>query len=285
MLVSISGSGGFIGQALARTLSAKGWTVNPIHRDTFLLPDNEFRIKKLEGCDVVINLAGAGISGKWTSEYKQEIYDSRILTTRKIVSAIKGCEHKPRLLISASAIDIYDKEGPHSEESALFSQGFLGNLCRDWEAEAGKVTSETRLAVPRIGLVIGNDGGAMDKMYLPFSIGLGAILGNGEQWMSFIHIKDLVKMFLFIIEHETISGIINAVSPYPVTNEEFSRTFGKVLKQPVFLKIPERFVGLVYGERACIILDSHKIIPGKLTEAGFRFDYPTIQNTLVNLFS
>jgi uncharacterized protein (TIGR01777 family) len=166
----------------------------------------------------------------------------------------------------------------------LFSLSFLGNLCHDWEAEAGKVPSGIRLVIPRIGLVISNDGGAMDKMYLPFSIGLGAILGMGEQWMSFIHVKDLVRVFLFIIENETISGIINAVSPYPVTNEEFSRTFGKVLKQPVFLKIPERFVELVYGERAFIILGSHKIIPGKLAEAGFRFDYPTIQNTLVNLF-
>ena len=121
-------------------------------------------------------------------------------------------------------------------------------------------------------------------MYLPFSMGLGAILGNGAQWMSFIHVKDLVRVFQFIIENETASGVINAVVPYPVTNEEFSLTFGKVLRQPVMLKIPARLVELIYGERAGLLLGSHRIIPVKLLETGFRFNYPTIQNTLVNLF-
>jgi uncharacterized protein (TIGR01777 family) len=284
MIVSISGSGGFIGKALTNSLYAKGWTIKPINRESFRMPDDEFRISKIEGSDVIINLAGASISKKWSRKYKQEIYDSRINSTHKIVTAIPGCEHKPRLFISVSAIDIYDTEGTHREDSTAFAQSFLGNLCRNWEGEAKRISGEVRLVIPRMGLVMGADGGAMDKMYFPFSIGLGATLGNGEQWISFIHLKDLVQIFLFIIENDSLSGIVNAVSPYPVTNKEFSSTFGKVLKQPVFFKVPGKLLKFIYGEGACVLLEGHKIIPGKLMEMGFRFNYPTIQNTLVNLF-
>jgi uncharacterized protein (TIGR01777 family) len=284
MVVSISGSSGFIGQALRRAFNEKGWTVNPINRESFRMPDYEFRTSKIEGSEVIINLAGASISKPWSLEYKKEIYESRINSTRKIVSSITDCEHKPRLFISVSAIDIYDEVGSHTEESKAFSQSFLGRLCLDWEAEARKASGEVRLVIPRIGLVLGNDGGALDKMYIPFSIGLGATLGNGEQWMSFIHLKDLVQVFLFIMENEAVSGIVNAVSPYPVTNKEFSSTFGKALKQPVFFNIPSKILRFIYGERAGLLLGSHKVIPEKLTGMGFRFTYPTIQNSLVNLF-
>lgn len=284
MNISLSGAGGFIGNAISRAFMAKGWTVKPISRGSFSLPEDEFRQSRIEGADVIINLAGAGISKKWTEEYKEEILKSRISTTQKIVSAIQASEHKPALLISASGADIYGNAGTHDEESNSFSDSFLGKVCREWENEASKVPADVRLVIARMGVVLGDNGGALDKMYRPFSLGLGAVVGKGDQWISFIHIKDLVNAFIFIIENPSLKGPVNISSPYPVTNRDFSKTFGKVLNQPVFLSIPSGLMTRLYGEGASVLLEGRKVLPGKLTEAGFHFTYPTITNSMVNLF-
>ena len=284
MIVSISGAGGFIGKALRKVFNEKGWTIKSKNRESFSMPDEEFRNSFIEGCEVIINLAGASISNRWSDEYKREIYDSRINATQKIVRSILASEHKPGLLISASAVDIYNSINIHDEQSTSFGSSFLSEVCLDWEKEAMKASGAVRLVIPRIGLVLGDDGGALDKMYRPFSLGLGAKIGKGTQWMSFIHIRDLVNVFIFIIENLSITGPVNAVSPYPVTNEEFSTTFGKVLKQPVFLSIPASVLKFIYGEGAEVLLDGHKVLPGVLAEKGFHFKYPTITNSLVNLF-
>ncbi|MCX6287110.1 MAG: TIGR01777 family oxidoreductase [Bacteroidetes bacterium] len=284
MIVSISGAGGFIGKALTRAFKEKGWTIKSINRESFSMPADEFRQTKIEGCDVVINLAGANISKRWNAAYKKEIHDSRMDATRKIVSAIMECSSKPGLLLSASGVDIYDNDGTHDEDSISFAGSFLGNVCRDWENEALSAVGSVRVVIPRMGMVLGEDGGAMSRMYPIFSMGLGAKIGKGGQWISFIHIKDLVNAFIFIIENESLSGPVNIVSPYPVTNAEFSSTFGKVLKQPVFLTLPGAILKFIYGEGAILLLEGHKVLPGKLTIMGFRFRYPTITNALVNLF-
>jgi len=284
MIISISGAGGFIGKALGKAIFEKGWTVKSIGRESFSMPDDEFRNAKIEGSDVIINLAGENISKKWDAQYKKLILDSRINTTSRIVSAIKSCTVKPGLLISASGVDVYDSTGTHDENSTAYSDRFLGTVCRQWENEAKKAEGDLRLVICRMGLVLGDDGGAMDKMYRPFSLRLGAKLGNGRQWISFIHIRDLVNAFVFIIEHPEISGPVNIVSPYPVTNAEFTSTFGKVLQQPAFLTMPESVLKLLYGEGAQVLLEGRKVLPGKLGQAGFHFSYPTITNALVNLF-
>ncbi|MCX6281007.1 MAG: TIGR01777 family oxidoreductase [Bacteroidetes bacterium] len=284
MIVAISGAGGFIGKALTRAFHEKGWDIKSINRESLGIPGDEFRKAKIEGCDVVINLAGANVSNRWNDAYKKEIYTSRIETTKKIVSSISECSVKPRLLISVSGIDIYDITGTHDEDSCSYSSSFLGEVCRDWEKEANLAEVYTRVVIPRMGMVLGDNGGAMSKMYPLFSIGLGAKIGKGDQWVSFIHIKDLVSAFIFIIENEALKGPVNFVSPYPVTNSEFSSIFGKVLKQPVFLSVPAGILKFVYGEGAVLLLEGHKVLPGKLTRMGFTFRYPTITNTLVNLF-
>ncbi|MCX6283394.1 MAG: TIGR01777 family oxidoreductase, partial [Bacteroidetes bacterium] len=263
MIVSISGAGGFIGKALTRACHEKGWTIKSINRESFSMPADEFRKAKIEGCDIVINLAGASISKRWNEAYKKEIYDSRIYTTNKIVNAIRDCSARPGLLISVSGTDIYDNTGTHDEESISFSDSFLGNVCRDWEKEALNATGEVRVVIPRMGMVLGDNGGALSSMYLPFSLGLGAKIGKGSQCISFIHIKDLINAFLFIIEHEALKGPVNLVSPNPVTNAEFSSTFGKVLKQPVFLSLPGGIIRLMYGEGSVLLLEGHKVLPGK----------------------
>ena len=284
MNISLSGAGGFIGNALSRAFMSRGWTVKPISRGSFSLPDEEFRQSRIEGADVVINLAGASISKKWSQEYKEEILKSRVSTTRKIVSAIRDSDNKPGLMISASGADIYDTAGTHDEESNSFSNSFLGKVCQEWEHEASKVPADVRLVKARMGVVLGDNGGALDKMYRPFSLGLGAVTGKGDQWISFIHIKDLVNAFVFIIENPSLKGPVNITSPYPVTNRDFSKTFGKVLKQPVFLSIPSGLMTRIFGEGASVMLEGRKVLPGKLTEAGFHFTYPTITNSMVNLF-
>ena len=283
MIVSISGAGGFIGTALTRAFHAQGWTVKSIDRESLNMPEDEFRKAKIEGSDVVINLAGASISERWTDSHKSEILDSRIRTTGKIVTSILACSEPPRLLISASGIDIYDNQNTHDESSTSYAGSFLGDVCREWEKEALKASAVTRVVIPRMGLVMGNDGGALSKMQLPFSLGLGAKIGNGKQWISFIHIKDLVKAYLFIIENESLNGPVNLVSPFPVNNRDFSSALGKVLKQPVFLTMPGKLLRLIYGEGAILLLEGHKVLPGKLTSMGFHFDHPTINNALINL--
>ena len=283
MIISVSGAGGFIGTALKRAFNEKGWTTKSINRESFSMGDDEFRESKIEDCDVVINLAGANISRRWNESYKKEIVDSRIVTTRKIVSSILSSSNKPGLLISASAVDIYDSVNTHDESSSSYAGGFLGSLCKEWEKEALAASGLIRVALPRMGLVLGTDGGALEKMYPLFSFGLGAKIGKGDQWLSFIHIKDLVRAFIFVIENNSISGPVNIVSPYPVTNAEFSSTFGKVLKQPVLFSVPGSILKFIYGEGSVVLLEGHKVVPGKLTNMGFRYNYPTITNALVNL--
>jgi uncharacterized protein (TIGR01777 family) len=284
MVISISGAGGMIGQALTRVFTEKGWTIRIINRDSFNLSDEAFRLQKIEGTDAVINLAGAPLSAKWTDLYMKEIYNSRILTTRKITQSIVNATQRPSLFISASAIGIYDPIGIHTEESTAFSSGFIYQLCMDWEAEAFKASGITRLVIMRMGVVLSAEGGALKKMVLPFSLGLGGKVGEGSQPFSFIHIDDLVQAFIFIIGFPEMTGVVNAVTPYPTTQSEFAQKFGRVLKQPVFLTIPEFVLRCRLGKGASMLLEGQRVMPGKLEKAGFRWKYPTVQNALVNLY-
>jgi uncharacterized protein (TIGR01777 family) len=172
----------------------------------------------------------------------------------------------------------------HDEESLHFDGGFLGRVCRDWEAEAQRASGVTRVANLRTGVVLSADGGALEKMYFPFSIGLGGKIGKGTQPFSFIHIDDLVNIFLFLIGNENLSGPVNAVSPYPSTNLELTEKFGKVFKQPAFLTIPNFILKMKLGEGAIMLLEGQKVLPSRLEKAGFKWKYPTIQNALVNLY-
>lgn len=284
MIIAISGASGFIGQSLKRKIRAIGWDVRIIDRESLALPDTEFREKFIEGIDVIINLAGAPISKKWTEPYKQVVRESRINTTRKIAGSIISAVQKPGLFISQSAVGIYDSTHVHKESSLFLAEGFLANLCKDWENEALGAQHVTRLVIFRTGLVFGEEGGFLDKLYLPFSIGFGGKIGDGKQVMSFIHLDDLVNAYIFVIEHPAISGIINAVSPFPTTNAEFTDKLGKVLKQPTWLAIPTFVLKMKLGEGAGMLLEGQHVLPEKLEQAGFRFAYPTVQNALVKIF-
>jgi len=284
MIVSISGPSGFIGSALRRKMNEKGWTIRLIDRQSFSLSDEEFRKTLIEGSQVVINLAGAPLSKRWSPQYKTEIYNSRIATTQKVVKAILEAEQKPSVLLSSSAVGIYDSSHSHTESSGNLSDSFVGQLCHAWETEAMKAAGTVRVVLFRTGLVLGKNGGVLEKMYLPFSIGTGAKVGNGSQPISFIHLDDLVDAFIFAIENQEISNVVNCVSPYPTTNAEFSETLGQALKQPVWFKVPAFAIKLIYGEGAVLLLEGQNVVPEKLMQAGFRFRYPTIRNALTRVY-
>jgi uncharacterized protein (TIGR01777 family) len=284
MVIALSGPTGFIGWELIRKAVELGWLVKKISREDFMMPDREFMEQKIEGVDAVINLAGAPVSGRWTPEFKQEILDSRVATTRKISQAILDAGKKPPVFISTSAVGIYDSSGTHTETSTAFADSFLATVCRGWEEEAMKTAGVTRLVILRIGMVLGKGGGALEKMYKPFSIGLGGKIGDGRQPVSFIHLADLAEAIVFIIGNQALSGVINAVSPYPTTNYEFTDKLGKVLNQPAFLRIPAFALKMIYGEGAQVLLEGQRVLPEKLEQAGFRFRYPTIQNALFQVY-
>jgi uncharacterized protein len=284
MQVSISGATGFIGKELIRKFSNEGWTFNIIDRHAFALPDEEFCSKKIEGSDVVINLAGANISRRWSEAYKKELIDSRILTTRKIANAIIHTKKRPALFISNSGIGIYTQTGCHTEESPDLADDFMGNLCKDWEKEAFSAKGDTRVVVSRTGIVLGDTGGAMKTMFPIFNYGLGGMIGTGRQAFSWIHIADLVNAYNFVIENKNINGIINAVAPNPVTNKYFTKTFGKVLRQPAIMKVPVFALKMVYGEGAEALASGQTVLPEKLLRNNFEFKFPAIEKALMDLY-
>jgi len=284
MVVALSGSTGFIGHALLLGMREAGWQTRILDRHSFTLPDKEFTEKYIDGADAVINLAGAPIFRKWTPAGKQEITDSRVNITRRISGSIIIAGSKPAVYISASAIGIYDTVHTHTEDSADFADSFLANVCCKWESEALHARDASRVIIFRFGVVLGKGGGALQKMYIPFSIGMGGKIGNGQQPFSFIHIRDLVNAIIFAVETPSISGIVNAVSPYPSDNAEFTDKLGKVLGQPTWLTIPVFALKMRYGEVAQAMVEGQRVLPGKLLQAGFRFKFPTIQNALVDIY-
>lgn len=284
MQVSISGSSGFIGKELISALDNQGMTFTVINRESFKMSDDEFLAKKIEGKDAVINLAGSPIVRKWNDKVKDEIYKSRIETTRKIVKAIRNAQVRPKVFASASAVGIYSSNGRHTEESTDLANDFLANVCKDWEAEALSAGDVTRVAVIRTGIVLGNTGGVLHVMEKPFRMALGGKIGKGTQPVSWIHIRDLINIYKMILENDSVSGIINGVSPNPVTNAYFTKTFAKVLNQPAVFTIPMFALKAVYGEAAGTLEHGQEVVSEKLEKYGFHFQYPTIEKALLMLY-
>ena len=284
MIAVISGASGFIGQTLVRIMRDKDWTVKLINRDSLKLPDDLFLKELIEGTDVVINLAGAPISKRWTPEYKKEILQSRVLTTKKISDAILAAIVKPSLFLSASATGIYASTGEHTESVFTYGTSFLAEVCRQWEETARACDDVTRVVIFRLGIVLGPDGGILSKLDGLFKVGLGGKLGDGRQPFSFIHITDLINAIFFTIENQSLRGIVNAVTPFPTTNADFTDKLGKATKQPAWLSVPSFALKLGFGEAAEVFLKGQRILPERLLEAGFRFKFPTLQNALVQIY-
>lgn len=280
--IAISGANGFVGTSLTNFFSSFGYKIVPLSRDIL---NNKSKLEEvLNSTDIVINLAGANIINRWSESYKKLLYSSRIDTTSKIVNAISNISNKPKLLISTSAVGIYDNKSIY-DENGSFSNDFLSNLCQDWEKEALKAKSEaTKVTIFRFGIILGKDGGALQKMITPFKFGLGGTIGSGKQAFSFIHINDLLNAYKFVIEND-YDGVFNLTAPTPTTNKGLTLALGKTLKRPTILPVPEFVLKLIFSEGARVLTDGQSAIPKKLLDLGFEFKFKTIEETIENLCS
>ncbi|MCF8371293.1 MAG: TIGR01777 family oxidoreductase [Bacteroidales bacterium] len=285
MRVVISGASGLIGSALKEMFEAEGHEVVPLGRKHFKRNIHEFK-EFFREADVLINLAGAPLLKRWTQSYKRKLRSSRVDTSEKIYTAFKLLKDRPLLYIAASAIGIYEtSEKIHSEESQSFDPNFVGHLVQDWEKCNLQFTGlhNIRVVIMRLGVVLAKKGGAFPTMARPFKMGVGGRIGKGMQPLSFIHIKDLMNAIQYFINNKNANGIYNLVAPKPVTNKEFSKALGKVLKRPSFFIVPPFILRLLYGEASSIMVNAPWVIPEKLQSNGFKFDYPDIESALGDL--
>ena len=293
--VLVTGASGLIGTKLVAALEADGKRVlravrRKTQNDQELSWDpaaGKIDRSKLEGVDAVIHLAGANIAGKrWNKDYKQLLIDSRVEGTTLIAETIASLDRKPRVFACASAIGYYgDRGSAELDESAACGDSFLPELCMQWE-RACQAASDAgiRTTNMRIGVVLSPDGGGLKKMLTPFKLGGGGILGNGRQYFSWITLNDVVLAILFVLDNELFSGAVNLVTPNPVTNYEFTKTLGRVLSRPTVLPMPAFAARLLFGDMAdALLLASARVVPSKLTEAGFGYQHAQLEPALRHL--
>ncbi len=301
MKVAITGATGFVGSRLVERLLHHGTKILVLTRDTErarkLFPTNAYPdveitgytptvsgswLQEIASCEGIVNLAGAPISeGRWTTERKQEILNSRKLTTQKIVEAITKSSTKPKVLVNASAVGYYG-----TSETATFTENspsgsdFLAHVCQDWEAEAQKVTdSNVRLVILRFGIVLGM-GGALGKMITPFKLFAGGPIGSGEQWFSWIHVDDIVSLILQALTTSEMSGVYNATAPHPVRMAELSTTMGEVMNRPSWLPVPAFAIEAMLGDGAVVVLEGQKVSPQRTLKSGFTYNYSDLKPAL-----
>jgi uncharacterized protein (TIGR01777 family) len=295
--VLITGGTGLIGRHLSRKLKEKGYEV--IHLSRSREPDGEIPsfywdvrnhlIEKdaLKDADYIVHLAGANIGSKrWTGRRKREILNSRVKSGEIIFEQVKKLVNKPEAFISASATGYYSTETAEDilDEQAAPSDGFLGQTCRAWE-QIAEMFSEMgiRSVIIRTGIVLSKDVGALSKFILLVRLGLGAALGSGKQYMPWIHIDDLCGIYMQAIEERQMVGVFNAVAPEHLTNKEFTQYIAKTLRKPLWLPhIPAVIIKLIFGEMSVMLLNGNKISAGKITSAGYNFQFPEIESALIS---
>jgi len=294
MRVLITGASGLVGRELQKSFAAKNYDMLLASRSE---PADEQHIQwtveggfaepeKLEGLDAVVHLAGENVSGlRWTEEKKRSIRDSRVLGTRNVVTAISKLKNRPKVFVASSAIGFYGERGDEEiTESSAAGDNFLAEVSKAWESESRRAEDAgIRTVLLRTGIVLTKEGGALGTMLTPFKLGVGGVVGNGKQWMSWISMEDHIAVINYVIENENIRGAVNSVSPNPVTNEEFTKTLGEVLYRPTFLPLPEFAVSMVFGEMGdALLLASTKVLPKRLEDAGFQFKYPQLKPAIEN---
>jgi uncharacterized protein (TIGR01777 family) len=290
--VAVTGASGLIGSALVGRLAAEGHRVAPLVRrpagkgEIRWNPEaGRLDVRDLHGIDAIIHLAGENIGTRWTEGRKARIVASRVRGTRLLSETASQMAHRPKVLISASAVGIYGNRGDEilTEQSALGgAHDFLVATGRQWEAGADSARAAgIRVVHPRFGLVLSRRGGALGRMLLPFRLGLGGRLGPGSQWMSWISIDDVVSALIFLMANEAAVGAVNVTSPEPVRNREFTRILGRVLSRPAVLPVPAHALRLVFGEMAdATLLTSTRVVPQRLLQLGFQFQHPVLEPAL-----
>jgi uncharacterized protein len=291
--ILVTGASGPIGTALLASLAPQS-QVTRLVRGT---AKNEAELSwdplaplsagKVSGFDAVVHLAGESVVGRWTNQKKSAIRDSRVLGTRHLATALAQSDAKPRVLICASAIGFYGDRGDEilGEKSAR-GRGFLAEVCGEWE-DASRIASEAgiRTVNVRFGVVLSPKGGALGKMLTPFKLGLGGRIGSGRQWMSWIHVEDIVGGIHHAMQTEALSGPVNLVAPSAVRNAEFTNVLASVLHRPAIFPVPEFALRLAFGQQAAdeMLLASQRVQPGKLGSSGYPFHFPELRAALENL--
>ena len=291
--VLVSGSSGLVGSALVSALRAGRHDVTRLVRGAITAPDQipwnsaePLAPEAVSGFDAVIHLAGESIATRWTDARKQCIVDSRVLATQHLAAALSKAQQRPRVFICASAIGYYGNRGDEIlREDSPSGEGFVGEVCRQWEAAAQSVaTAGIRAVQIRTGIVLSAQGGALAKMLPPFRMGVAGNIGNGRQWMSWIDLRDEVGAIQHLLTKESISGPVNLVSPNPVRNAEFTKALASVLHRPAIFPMPAFAARLAFGQMADeLLLASQRVQPAKLTSSGYRFQYPDLRTTLGNI--
>jgi uncharacterized protein len=300
MKILMTGGTGFVGTTLARELTAKGHLVTvlmrkvesgknlppgviPLEGDPTIRGSWQERVPEYEA---FINLAGSSIFTRWTDEAKHVIRESRILTTRHLVEAMASRKGRETNLFSTSAVGYYGFHGDEElgEESPPGAD-FLATLAREWEAEAVKAKEYgVRVVLCRFGIVMGRNGGMLGEIVPIFRMFLGANLGSGAQWLSWVHEQDLARIFLFLLDNRALEGPLNCTAPEPVRNREFTETLGRVLGVPTFLPpVPGFVLRLMKGEFGNVILKGQRVFPRRLLATGFQFHYPTLTEALTEI--
>ena len=285
--VIVAGANGLIGNALVRALRARGDEVVPLVRKPGAgeagWDGRTVAPSVVEGADAVVNLAGANVAGKrWSPEYKQLILESRTLSTRALVEAIRGATRRPRVLLNASAVGYYGGRGDEVlDESAAPGSDFLAGVCQAWEQEARGVESlAVRSVQARTGVVVSRTGGALEKMLPPFKAFVGGPIGSGKQWMPWIHLEDEVAALLYCLDHDSLRGPVNLAAPGTVTMKDFARALGKALHRPSWAPVPAGPLKLLLGEFAEVLTEGQRAVPKKLLDAGFRFKHAEVLEAL-----
>lgn len=295
MKILVSGSTGTLGTHLLNTIPSDSFEVWRLVRSRaeggnliFWDPEGG-RVDDpdlLEGFDAVVNLSGENIVGRWTEKKKNSIRRSRILTTRYLVNLFSGLKNPPKTFICASAIGYYGDRGEERlTERSVAGSGFFPDVCREWENEANKASDlGLRVINLRTGVVLSLRGGMLSFLLLPFKVGLGGVVGSGQQYLSWISIEDVSRIIVYLLESEEISGPVNAVSPNPVTNRQFVTTLARILRRPAWLAVPAFAIRLFFGEMAsCTMLAGSMVFPEKLLCSGYEFLHEDLSSALEDI--
>lgn len=296
MKIALAGGTGFIGQHLISYWLTQGHELILISRSSqqtispkvSCLTWEQLKAapEQLEGIDAIVNLAGESISQRWTEGAKKRILDSRLKTCANIAELVDKLNNKPSVVINASGMSIYgtSETETFTELSPPRIMDFLSSIVEKWEQAIDRIQAP-RIVKVRVGLVLGTDGGALPKIALPFKLGAGGPVGSGKQWMSWIHIDDMVGLIDYCLNHDTVQGPVNATAPNPVTNAEFGRALGRALHRPYWIPAPSFAMKLVLGELSALLLEGQKVLPQALLQHGYRFRYNHIDDALRALYA
>lgn len=299
MKIVIAGGSGFVGEKLTKQLLEEGHEVIILTRKEQVsspkgvthvtwLTEGATPEKELEYVDAFINLAGVSINdGRWTAKHQKQIYDSRMVATDELVRIIESLPQKPSVFINASAIGIYpvSTDETYTEDSIVAPDDFLGKTVNDWEKKAKQVEKYgVRTAFMRFGVVLGSDGGALPLMTLPYRLFVGGTVGSGKQWVSWVHVTDVVRAITFAMKNEHLSGPVNVTAPSPLRMKKFGQTIGVTLNRPHWLPVPSFAMKQLLGQKSKLVLEGQKVLPKKLMEADFEFLFPVLDGALNDIY-